>query len=163
MAPMVCDPAVGGCVDCIDGMSCGGASPVCDFATRSCVAFVDGLCSACNDDLDCGAGRRCIDRPGERVCLTVCDPEAPVCPMSFACEDAVCQPKLGTCTQIRNGVNRTPCGGDAECVPRGTSAAPGTCGAEGVCLAACAAGIECPMGLTCSGGADPFCLGPPTM
>lgn len=163
----VCDEERGECVACLGEDECGGMTSICDFAYRTCVMFAPGICPACNDNLDCAEGTECIGDGVERVCLMPCE-TAEECGPSFECQDAYCRPQIGTCTQIRNAIARTPCVADTDCVPIGSTPGPGTCSAEGVCQAVCdtTVGMEimCPVAeLTCPAGPDAFCMGPPMM
>jgi hypothetical protein len=159
--PEVCHPNSGVCVQCIEGGSCGAAAPICDFAYGSCVAFRSGiLCAPCNIDADCpNAGETCVDRGTEQVCLAACDAENP-CPGGLRCDGGVghCVPNLGTCTQLRNAIDRTACTADIDCVPLGSAAAPGTCDPTAMeCLAACSEGFSCPGGFACDDPTEGFC------
>jgi hypothetical protein len=156
----VCHGPSGTCVDCVSGDDCGAAAPICDQAFGTCVIFQAGLtCAPCNTDLDCpNAGEVCSDfKAAERVCLAPCTDGA--CPDAFVCNEdtSLCEPALGTCTQLRKAIQRAPCAADTDCVPLGAAAAPGTCNTTSMqCQAACDVGFACPTGFTCVG--DPgFC------
>jgi hypothetical protein len=59
-------------------------------------------CSACEDDVDCGAGNRCIQLDGQWVCAGDCY-DTGTCPAGYTCADQdngdrLCVPESGSCT-----------------------------------------------------------------
>lgn len=117
-----CDVTLGRCVGCRGAVGCSAptvcspARPVCLTPCQDsaqCPGFVDGcrsnVCSACNEDDDCGAGRFCDTPVGRCVaCLT----------------DAHCATPTPRC-DLSSGTCRA-CAINADCAP-GAACAQGTC------------------------------------
>ncbi len=153
----ICDFRTGQCVDCVEGTDCESITPICDYAQGRCIAPppIFEFCHPCNNDDNCGMGARCALRieSTERVCLPECD-DMGMCPAGLRCDDEtnLCEPPLGTCTQLRRGIDELACVTNADCVPRMEPFEPGTCTLDSmVCRAACISEVGCPAGWMCGG------------
>ena len=165
----VCHPS-GTCVQCTTVEHCSPAERICDLAFGTCGTFMAGrTCAPCSDSSDCeGATEVCTERPAqrERVCLAPCTDGT--CPRGFSCNAMdFCEPRIGTCTNIRSMVENKPCLEDTQCAPLGTTIRENTCqgedpgtGAMGQCRHPCGDDNHCVGGYTCDGM---FCQPLPAM
>ena len=139
VAPQVCHPLSGTCVDCNADSAfaaagepgfCPLATPICDIANGRCVPFAPRQCAPCKsgDDSSCDPGDgsfvgRCVTRDAfsvtESVCMASCAGPG-TCPDGLECDGTllVCKPTAGenvTCTTWLAATQRRACLGDPEC------------------------------------------------